>query len=84
MIYAEIICIGKNEQGEDKLNFELYNASMEMIDDFIKTKKEWMTTHEQDFDEEDKYYFISRTLPLLFLGKNNFIPITKDFFYLKS
>ena len=40
MIYAEIIYIEENKEGQDKIHFELYNAPSEMIDAYINFKKE--------------------------------------------
>jgi hypothetical protein len=89
MIYGRIVNLGVNEVGQNKYNFELYNASSEMIDDYIKFKKEEKekinkSLFVQDHEKEvDNFYLVSKNIPLMFLAKNNFIPITEDFFFLK-
>jgi hypothetical protein len=86
MVYAEIIYLGKNRDGKDKLDFELHNSSTEMVEKYLEMKKEWMEgeLHKGHFDNDEKYYLVSRALPLYFLAKHNFVPITKDFFFLKD
>jgi hypothetical protein len=86
MIYAEITYIGKNKDGKDKLDFQLYGATTEMIGDYLASREEWRKSalHEHHFDGERSYLLISREFPLHFLAEHEFVPITKDFFFLKD
>ena len=90
MIYGRIVTIGVNEVGQNKYNFELYNASSEMMDDYIKFQREEKDKINQslfvneDEKETSDSYLISKNIPLIFLAKNNFMSVSEDFFFLKQ
>lgn len=83
MIYAEITYL-KSENSQDKINFDMYGAPNELIEDYLATKDDWKRSHEDHFCKEEKYYLTKKDLPLIFLAKYDFIPLTENFFFLKK